>query len=65
MKSKYYDPIRDDRRLYSNLEEAWDWNNPNCTESLSEEHSKALLEFFDSLSLYDVSNMMFGFDEIS
>ncbi|MGM9635182.1 MAG: hypothetical protein ACI3YE_03425 [Candidatus Avispirillum sp.] len=63
-KSQYYDPERDDRKLYSNLDFRWDWDNKKETASLDNEYFEKLISFGDRLKRFDVHSLMYGIDEI-
>lgn len=63
--SQFYDPKRDDRKLFSNLDNNWAWNNEKVTESVSNSKFEELLVFGDKLKKYDASTIMFGIDEIA
>ena len=64
VQSKFYEPERDDRKMLSNLDDRWEWSNPNINDPLSEEDFSKLVNFCDSLSVSSLSTMILGFDEI-
>ena len=62
--SPYYDPDRDDRRMLSNADDRWEWNNPQFSTSLCENDFIKLIQFCDNLKALDVSSLVIGIDEI-
>ena len=59
-----YDPSRDDRHLFSNLDENWRWHNPYVHEAVSHEFMEKLVSFLDHLKAVDTSTQVVVFDEI-
>lgn len=63
-KSPYYDPEKNDVRLFSNLDNAWDWNNKEVTDSIDSAVFEEMIKFADGLKLSEVSTILLGIDEI-
>lgn len=59
-----YNSERDDRRMISNLDRCWEWNNETCHDSLSEEKFSELITFCDRLHATDIATVILGLDEI-
>lgn len=50
--------------VFSNLDQNWEWENPNCTKSLSLEELKCLIRFADRHGITKYRQIMLGFDGI-
>lgn len=50
--------------VFSNLNQNWEWENPNCTKSLNTEELQCLIQFGDRHGITKYRQMMLGFDGI-